>query len=355
VAKRGRGRGPIPWGGRRVSIRVALIGCGQRGLQLADVIRRCESLELAAVCDVDEARLAAAAGQLGLPGERDHRRLLERSDIQAFVVATSARWHADVTLDALAAGRHVYVEKPLADSPAVARRMAQAAEAAGVVAMVGYQQRFTAFAAALAAELPPIEPQQAVLVRQRGPMNPQYFFPDHYGGIVDTATHTLDLALWAMGGTPEGVMGHVRRGTIMDDRTIEFMELVVDFDDRTRSATIVSSMLGVGAVHLNEFVGRRGSVWSTDNRNVNVTRHAGIVEPGAKPPAGMEQRHVQCAGGGEGTLAAFTHFGQRIAGASAAAWPRGCTFAEGANAIALSAAMVRSSEEGRRIALSEVE
>lgn len=333
---------------------VALIGCGQRGLHLAEVIGRCASLHLAAVCDVDESRLAAAAAALGVPGERDHRRLLERSDIGAVVVATGARWHAAVTVDAIAAGRHVYVEKPLADSPTAAARMAEAAVAAGVVAMVGYQQRFTALAATLAAELPAIEPVQAILVRQRGPMNPQYFFPDHYGGIVDTATHTLDMALWTMGGRPEGVMGHVRRGSILGDRTIEYMELIVDFDEGSRSATVVSSMLGVGAPHLNEFVGRRGVVWSTNNRTVNVARHDVIAEAGAKPPAGLAQREVECPGGGEGTLAAFTHFGERISGAPADTWPRGCTFAEGANAVALSAAMVQSAEEGRRIALSEV-
>ncbi len=338
-----------------MSIGVALVGCGMRGLQLADVLRRCSRLEIVAVCDVDEARLQEAATRLGVPGERDHQRCLRRTDVQAAVVATSARWHAPVVMDAIAAERHVYVEKPLADSPVSARELARAAEASGVVGMVGYQQRFSALAATLAAELPAIEPVQALLVRQRGPMNPQYFFPDHYGGIVDTATHTLDMALWTMGGQPEGVVGHIRRGTVLGDQTIEFMEVIVDFDDRTRSATVISSMLAPGAVNTTEFVGRRGTVWTTDNKSLHVTQHDGITSAGTQPPPGLTRREVQCSGGGDGTLAAFTHFAERIGGSAAPGWPRGCTFAEGANAVAVSAAMVRSFEEGRRVTLAEVQ
>ncbi len=336
-------------------VSVALVGCGNRGLQLANVIRRTGKLSIAAVCDVDETRLEAAKAALGVPGERDHQRLLQRSDVEAVVVATSARFHAPVTLDALAAKKHVYVEKPLADSPSVARKLAAAAESAGVVALVGYQRRFSPFSAALAAEVPGIEPIQCTLVGQRGPMNIQFFFPDHYGGIVDTATHTLDEALWTMGGKPEGVMGHVRRGTILGDRTIEFMELIIDFDGGTRSATVVSSMIGHGAANLHEYVGRLGNIWTTDGRTLHVSRHPAITEGGAKPPAGLERRDVAIGGGVDETGLALGNFADTITGTAEAGWPRGCSFAEGAYAIAASAAMVQSAEEGRRIRLDEVE
>src|SRR2546429_446034 len=71
----------------------------------------------AAVCDVYQKRLDGARQYLGLTEAdafRDHRKLLERKDIDAITVATVDNWHADVAIDALQAGKHVYGEKPLA-------------------------------------------------------------------------------------------------------------------------------------------------------------------------------------------------------------------------------------------------
>jgi predicted dehydrogenase len=150
-------------------------------------------------------------------------------------------------------------------------------------------------------------------------------------------------------------MGHVRRGSILGDGTIECMEVVIDFDGG-RSASVISSMLGVGAANLNEYVGRLGNVWTTDGRTLHVTRHPAITEAGAKKPAGLEVREVTCSGGGgDGSVLALEHFAVRIAGAQAEGWPRGCSFAEGAAAIAVSAAMVQSAEEGRRVPLDEAQ
>jgi predicted dehydrogenase len=340
-----------------MAVAVAVVGTGQRGMALAELVVRSPKFRLAAVCDVDEQRLAAAARRLGVEGERDHRRLAGRPDIQAVVVATGARWHAPVAEDLLAAGKHVYVEKPLADTPGAARRLAEAARAAGVVAVVGYQQRYTPFAATLAAELPAIRPVQGLLTAQRGPMNPQYFFPEPYGGIADFVTHTVDMALWAMGGRPEGVMAHVRRGTILGDRTLEFLEWLVDFDGGTRAVAIVSSMLGAGAANLIEFVGTRGTVWSTDRRTVQVVTHAGVTEAGARPPAGLATRTVSCPAEGDPTAAALDDFADLAAGAVRAgdrAWPRAATFEEGAQALAVAWAAVASAEQGRRVTLDEV-
>jgi predicted dehydrogenase len=336
-------------------VSLAIVGAGQRGLQLADWIGRSSRLRTVAVCDVDAERAEAAGRRLGVPAERDHRRLLERPEIEAVLVATGAPWHAPVALDALAAGRHVYVEKPIADTPATARRMAQAAAAAGTVAVVGYQQRFTPFAAVLAQELPPLAPIQALLTAQRGPMNPQYFFPEPYAGIADYVTHTVDLALWSMGGRAEGVSSHVRRGTILGDRTMEFQSLLIDFDEGTRSAAIVTSMLGVRAANLVEFVGAKGTLWTLDQRTVHVATHTGVHQAGNRPPEGLSSREVTCEAAGDSTGASLEAFAARIAGEAAADSPPGpCTFAQAADALAVAAAAVLAWEQGRRVTLGEV-
>lgn len=336
-------------------VSVAIIGAGQRGLQLSNWLNRSERLRLAAVCDVDAERANAAAEKLGVPAELDHRKLLERKDIDAILIATGARWHAPVAIDALRAGRHVYCEKPLADTPAVARQMAQAAAAAGTVAVVGYQHRFTPFAALLAAELPRIEPVQALLTAQRGTMNPQYFFPDAYGGIGDFVTHTIDMALWSMGGSPGGVSSHIRRGTILGDRTLEYLSLILDFDGGERSVSIVTSMFGVRVQNLIEYVGPRGTLWTHDRRTVHVSNHAGVRDAGNRPPDGLETRDVDCAAEGDTTGRSLEHFAALAAGENPAAAPHACTFSEGADALAVGVAAVVAAEQGRRVALSEVE
>jgi predicted dehydrogenase len=101
-------------------IAVAYIGVGSQGM--AHVRHQKEhasdnNIVQAAVCDVWQKRLDAARGYTGVSEKdayRDYRKLLERKDIDAVTVATIDTWHAQVAIDALEAGKHVYGEKPLA-------------------------------------------------------------------------------------------------------------------------------------------------------------------------------------------------------------------------------------------------
>jgi predicted dehydrogenase len=72
-------------------------------------------VELVAVCDADDAVVEEAARQFGV-GEHttDHRRLLERDDIDVIDIVTGDSGHFDLTMEALEAGKHVLVEKPVA-------------------------------------------------------------------------------------------------------------------------------------------------------------------------------------------------------------------------------------------------
>src|SRR5438132_823516 len=144
-----------------------LVGCGNRGVHAhGRLAQQLPTFELVAVCDVDEARLRAASEHLGVPGERDLDRLLTRHGVQAVIVATGVPWHVPVALAAIRAGKHVLVEKPLADTTAAARELVQAAERAGVMGLVGYQWRLSEFTAALVREAAALAPLQALVTRQ---------------------------------------------------------------------------------------------------------------------------------------------------------------------------------------------
>ena len=95
-----------------------LIGVGARGSgHLSNLMRRSEvdNIRCLAACDVYQKRLTSAKGVMqGGDGYIDYRRLLDRKDIDAVVVATPDHWHGKIAIDAMEAGKHVYLEKPMA-------------------------------------------------------------------------------------------------------------------------------------------------------------------------------------------------------------------------------------------------
>ena len=100
-------------------IRVAYIGTGKQGMEHMRLQKRHASennILQAAVCDLYEKHLNDSKNFIGLQDSDafgDHRKLLERKDIDAVVIATVDNWHAQVSLDSLAAGKHVFCEKPM--------------------------------------------------------------------------------------------------------------------------------------------------------------------------------------------------------------------------------------------------
>jgi predicted dehydrogenase len=331
-----------------------LIGCGNRGVNgHGRRARGSRSLELVAVCDVDEGRLAAASQQLEVPGERDYRRLLDRADVQSVIVATTAPYHVPIALDAVRAGKHVLVEKPLAESTAAARELVEAAEAAGVVGMVGYQNRFTAFGTALKRVAGEVEPMQMLITRPRRPMNRQFFSPRHHDGVADHTTHDIDLALWAMAGEPEAVYGTTTRGTVLGDETIEYLNLLVEYDGGRRTLAVQASMLGLDVPAVCYVIGTYGTAWTDDRRSLRVTRHERIVTPGPQTPVpGLSQETIDTSATGDDNQTMLDHFGDLVARRETA--QRGATLREGMLAVAITEAMVRSTETGCRVPLSEI-
>jgi len=111
---------------------------------------------MAAICGRDRGRVAAAADRLGWAAtETDWKRLVSRDDVDLVDVCTPGSSHAEISIAALEAGKHVLCEKPLANTVEEARAMAAAAEraaAGGVRAMVGFNFRRVP-AVALAREL----------------------------------------------------------------------------------------------------------------------------------------------------------------------------------------------------------
>jgi predicted dehydrogenase len=124
-------------------IRIAHVGIGGRGSGLLQQSLGTPDVQVVGLSDVDSDHLAGAQGAAGKEAQAaaDYRVLLDRKDVDAVVVATPDHWHALVTLDTCAAGKDVYVEKPLCTFLAEGRTMVEAARKHGRMVQVGINHR----------------------------------------------------------------------------------------------------------------------------------------------------------------------------------------------------------------------
>jgi predicted dehydrogenase len=125
-------------------LRVAVIGAGYWGPNLARNFRSSLDWELAAVVDLDRARAQKVADSVGgVPVLTDVEDALTDASIDAVAIATPARTHHGLVMRALEAGKHVVVEKPIADSSAKAREMVDEAQRRGLVLMTDHTYCYT--------------------------------------------------------------------------------------------------------------------------------------------------------------------------------------------------------------------
>lgn len=113
-------------------VNIGVIGVGQIGKHHLENYSRIAGAKVIAVADINEAEAQRVAAQYGIPHVyTDFRQLLARDDVQAVDVALHNNLHAPVTIAALAAGKHVYCEKPMAGAYVDAEAMMQAAREHG--------------------------------------------------------------------------------------------------------------------------------------------------------------------------------------------------------------------------------
>ena len=144
--RRGRPRyshGAATAQGANNRIRIGVIGTGGRARGLMNNLKRLAGNEMVAICDVYEPRLLQAAEIAGPAATKvmDYRRILDDREIDAVVIGTPDHWHKTITLDAVAAGKDVYVEKPISHSIAEGAEMVRAVEASKQIVQTGTQQR----------------------------------------------------------------------------------------------------------------------------------------------------------------------------------------------------------------------
>jgi predicted dehydrogenase len=123
-------------------VNLGLIGSGERGRHVLSLFQKTEQVNVAAVCDVYAQMIDRAKTQApGAKGFADHRKLLEEKGLDAVLIGTPDHWHAVTAMDALNAGKDVYVEKPLTLRMEEGPLIVKAARVNNRVCQVGLQQR----------------------------------------------------------------------------------------------------------------------------------------------------------------------------------------------------------------------
>ncbi len=124
-------------------VRVGVLGSGERAQYLMSLFNKVPGVEIVAVCDVyephrDKALLSAGEGAAGTA---EYREVLDRKDVDAVIIGAPDHWHKKMVLDAVAAGKDAYCEKPIMHSIAEGLEMVRAVEVSGRVVQTGTQQR----------------------------------------------------------------------------------------------------------------------------------------------------------------------------------------------------------------------
>jgi predicted dehydrogenase len=191
-------------------LRLGVIGVGM-GSGHVSGYQKDGRAEVAAVCDVNEERLLAAAERLGVPRDRLYTEAAEmyrKADLDGVSIAVPNKFHAPLTLAAFKAGLHVLCEKPMAMTVKEAEAMLAAQRKAGKNLMINFSYRFLDMSCALkqqveAGVVGDIYFGRTVWHRRRGiPGFGGWFTNKELAGggpLIDLGVHRVDLALWLMG------------------------------------------------------------------------------------------------------------------------------------------------------------
>ena len=245
------------------TVKVGIIGCGGIGQNKhMPSLSKIENVQIVAFCDLIEERAQMCKEKFGTPDAfvcTDYKELLAIPDIEVVHVLTPNREHAQITVDALHAGKHVMCEKPMAKTAEGARQMVAAAKETGKKLAIGYQHRMKP-QARYAKEyietgaLGEIYYANCYAIRRRGTPNWGVFLDEEAQGggpIIDIATHSLDLTLYLMNNyEPEMVVGkthksleHPEAGNIWGDNGVSTTALEEAACAFIRMKTGATSML----------------------------------------------------------------------------------------------------------------
>jgi len=273
-------------------IGIAVIGCGGIGQTHARAAREIPDARLVGVSSRDEAKARKVAEVEGCRFTTDPATLFADPEVGLVSIATSSGSHAALALAAIAAGKHVLVEKPLAMTSEDARRVIAAAAERGRTLSVVFQRRFEETFSVLRGAVAAGALGRLLLVEATCPyFRAQSYYDsaawrgtiaDDGGALMNQGIHLCDLMLW--------LGGRARRVTAQVATQVHRMEAediaaaVINLENGALATLLVSTNLAPGFPHALNLYGARGCVRTEGG----VVAHWGIADlapPQAAPAA----------------------------------------------------------------------
>lgn len=331
-------------------LRIGIIGGGGIATaHLPQLARRADAVELVAMADINPAAKALADQYNIARFASDYREILP--DVDAVLINVPTHVHAGITIDALRAGKHVFVEKPMTRTWEDAKRVASAAAAAAAESQskgalqIGFVRRFDQEWLAFRSVIQQRRIGKPVIWRDiaagAGP-SIKWFLQDEQGGgpFIDGLIHNYDFALYTFG-PAEWAMASLRtinpKNTAFDSgaATIRFAsgdELIV--------AWTWGMAPGAHGGRIFEFYSPEGSLrWEADKPGQFSIVRGDARELVTYPPKSLHEAYD-------------LQMDEFIAVAQGKAKPR-AGLAEGLESMRLSLAVLQSGREGRKVHLSE--
>jgi myo-inositol 2-dehydrogenase/D-chiro-inositol 1-dehydrogenase len=254
-------------------LRVGIAGLGRLGQRHAAALAfNTPGCKLVAACSPVPDERSYAAHQLGVSHVYENlSELLQNPEVDAVVLVTPTSLHADQTIAALQAGKHVFVEKPLAlNVPDCERVLAVAQQHAAQVAMVGFVRRFDPSYINAQALVAAGEIGRPFLVRSQtcDQNDPDGFFvrfaPTSGGIFMDCSVHDIDLARWMLG-RPKALRAFASGSIALHPALAEFGDVdnglaVVEFEGGARAVLYASRTMAHGHETSTEVIGTRGKL-----------------------------------------------------------------------------------------------
>ncbi len=243
-------------------LRFGLIGLGRHGSRYAHhLLEDVSGARLTAVCRRDEKQGRAFAEPHGLAFYGDYGRLIEDPRVDAVAVAVSPDVHLDICRRAVAAGKHILLEKPLARSLAEGRRLQQIVEGSGVIFMLAQTLRFNSVVRAIKDHIGGLGRIHLMAFNQRMEPHGLAWLDDPRaaggGNLLHTGVHTFDLIHFLGGRAIEWAW--CRTGRVYQRKTEDLYTAVLELEGGLRCLLDAGKVTG-GRSGRIEVVGDEGQL-----------------------------------------------------------------------------------------------
>ena len=250
------------FGGGKMKLKFAVIGCGRMGQRRIRTIVNHPDAELACVIDADSDIARKVAREYGCDYYSDVEKGINRADVEYVVICTPNKFHVDIALKALAKGKHVLCEKPLARNPEEAKKMVKASLENGVTLKVSSNLRY----------FPSVQKAKELLdksvigdllfirgwIGNSGWQLSKPWFTDHDliggGTLLDNGSHLLDIYRWFLGEVEE-CFGYTSRMYHNIDSSLEDnLAGITSYGDATCSGSWFSSEFSIKDTKWHHFL-----------------------------------------------------------------------------------------------------